>query len=64
MKTLVIAEHDNKDLSSSTLCAIAAAEKIGQEIDVLVASNSNEVAVKAKEINAVSKVLSLSLIHI
>lgn len=58
MKTLVIAEHDNKDLSSSTLCAIAAAEKIGQEIDVLVASNSNEVAVKAKEINAVSKVLS------
>ena len=35
MKTLVIAEHDNKDLSSSTLCAIAAAEKIGQEIDVL-----------------------------
>ena len=58
MKTLVIAEHDNKDLSSSTLCAIAAAEKIGQEIDVLVASNSNEVALKAKEINAVSKVLS------
>ena len=58
MKTLVISEHDNKDLSSSTLCAIAAAEKIGQEIDVLVASNSNEVALKAKEINAVSKVLS------
>ena len=37
MKTLVIAEHDNSSLKPATLNAVAAAQALGGEIDVLVA---------------------------
>ncbi len=37
MSTLVIAEHDNASLKPATLCAVAAAQAIGADIDILVA---------------------------
>ena len=37
MKTLVIAEHDNSSLKPATLNAVAAAQALGGDIDVLVA---------------------------
>ena len=37
MSTLVIAEHDNETLSPATLSAMAAAQALGAEIDILVA---------------------------
>ena len=37
MSTLVIAEHDNNSLKVSTLNAVAAAQVMGGEIDILVA---------------------------
>ena len=39
MSILVIAEHDNQQLKSATLHALAAARQIGGEIDVLVAGS-------------------------
>ena len=51
MNILVIAEHDNNELKSSTLNTITAAHKLSADIDVLVAGS--EVAE-----------VSLSLIHI
>ena len=36
MSILVIAEHDNENLSPSTLNTITAALEIGMEIDILV----------------------------
>ena len=58
MRTLVIAEHDNKNISSSTLCAVSAAQKLGQEVDLLVASSANHIAEKAQQIMGISKVLN------
>ena len=37
MKTLVIAEHDNASLKAATLNAVAAAQVLGGDIDILVA---------------------------
>ena len=37
MKTLVIAEHDNASLKAATLNAVAAANALGGDIDILVA---------------------------
>jgi len=37
MKTLVIAEHDNVSLKPATLNAVAAAQALGGDIDILVA---------------------------
>ena len=37
MSILVLAEHNNNDIKSSTLNTISAAAQIDQEIDVLVA---------------------------
>ncbi|MEE4202137.1 MAG: FAD-binding protein [Halieaceae bacterium] len=47
MKTLVIAEHDNASLKPATLNAIAAAQALGGDIDVLVAGAACEGAAKA-----------------
>ena len=58
MSILVIAEHDNSELKSSTLNALAAATEIGNDINLLVAGNEcGTVAEAAQQIPCVSKVL-------
>jgi electron transfer flavoprotein alpha subunit len=58
MSVLVIAEHDNAALKSATLHTIAAAEKLGKDIHVLVAGHdANAVATAAASIPGVTKVL-------
>jgi electron transfer flavoprotein alpha subunit len=47
MTTLVIAEHDNAALKAATLNTIAAAQKIGGDIDVLVAGHEAAGAARA-----------------
>ena len=39
MSNLVIAEHDNANLKTATLNTVAAAQKIGGEIHILVAGS-------------------------
>ncbi|WP_312208806.1 electron transfer flavoprotein subunit alpha/FixB family protein [Acinetobacter variabilis] len=58
MSILVIAEHDNKALNAATLNVVAAAQKIGGDITVLVAgSGAQAVAEQAAKVAGVSKVL-------
>ena len=58
MSILVIAEHDNKALNGVTLNVVAAAQKIGGDITVLVAgSGAQAVADAAAKVAGVSKVL-------
>ena len=58
MSILVIAEHDNKALNGATLNVVAAAQKIGADITVLVAGlNAQAVADQAAQVAGVSKVL-------
>ncbi|MEG1709508.1 MAG: FAD-binding protein [Acinetobacter sp.] len=58
MSILVIAEHDNKALNGATLNVVAAAQKIGGDITVLVAgSGAQAVAEQAAQVAGVSKVL-------
>lgn len=58
MATLVIAEHNNQALNPATLSALAAAQKIGGEITLLVAgSGCQSVAAEAARVAGVAKVL-------
>ena len=58
MSILVIAEHDNKALNGATLNVVAAAQKIGGDITVLVAgSGAQAVADQAAKVTGVSKVV-------
>ena len=58
MSTLVIAEHDNRSIKGATLNAVAAAQKIGAPITVLVAGTGcKDAAAAAAQIAGVSKVL-------
>jgi electron transfer flavoprotein alpha subunit len=58
MTILVIAEHDNAALKSATLNTIAAAQKIGGEIHVLVAGhNAGAAAQEASKVAGVAKAL-------
>ena len=58
MTTLVISEHDNSELKGATLNTVSAAQKLDDEIHLLVAgSNCNSVAESAATIEGVSKVL-------
>ncbi|HZB92140.1 MAG TPA: FAD-binding protein [Stellaceae bacterium] len=58
MALLVVAEHDNQSLKSSTLSAVAAATAIGGEIHVLVAGrNARPAADAAAKAAGVAKVL-------
>ncbi|CAB3807002.1 electron transfer flavoprotein subunit alpha/FixB family protein [Paraburkholderia fynbosensis] len=58
MTNLVIAEHDNASIKAATLNTIAAAQKIGGDIHVLVAGhNAQGAADAAAKIAGVSKVL-------
>ncbi len=59
MAILVIAEHDHGTLKGATLNTVAAAQKIGGEIHVLVAGHNAEGAAKAAaQIAGVTKVLN------
>ncbi|MEQ8689793.1 MAG: electron transfer flavoprotein subunit alpha/FixB family protein, partial [Pseudomonadales bacterium] len=58
MATLVVAEHDNTELKAATRVAIAAAQAIGGDIDVLVAgSGCAEVGTQVAAVPGVNKVL-------
>jgi electron transfer flavoprotein alpha subunit len=58
MSTLVIAEHDNSSLKTATLNAVAAAQAMGADIDILVAgANCGSVAEAAAAVPGVGKVL-------
>ncbi|WP_207001320.1 electron transfer flavoprotein subunit alpha/FixB family protein [Trinickia mobilis] len=65
MRILVIAEHDNASLKAVTLNTVAAAQKIGGEIHVLVAGhNAKSVADSAAKVAGVSKVLFADAPHL
>ena len=65
MAILVLAEHDNKSIRKATLNAVAAAQKIGGDIDVLVAGNqASEAAKAASGIPGVRKVLHADAAHL
>jgi electron transfer flavoprotein alpha subunit len=58
MSVLVYAEHDNASLKAATLNVVAAAQKIGGEITILVAgSGCGAVAQQAAKVAGVAKVL-------
>ena len=58
MTTLVIAEHDNQELKPATLNTLAAAQKIGGDVHLLVAgSHCQTVADSAAQIPAVDTVI-------
>ena len=58
MSILVIAEHDNSTLKADTLKTVAAAQKIGTDIHLLVAGhNCQAVAEQAAKVNGVSKIM-------
>ena len=58
MSTLVIAEHDNSSLKVATLNAVAAAQAMGADIDILVAgANCGGAAEEAAKVAGVGKVL-------
>lgn len=58
MTSLVIAEHDNVSLKPATLNAVAAAQKVGSDVHVIVAGyNARSAAHAAAKIAGVSKVL-------
>ena len=58
MSILIVAEHDHNSIKSATLSTVAAAQKIGGDINVLVAGKEcSGAADEASKINGVSKVL-------
>ena len=65
MAVLVLAEHDNKELRKATLNTVAAAQKAGGDIHVLVAGhNAGEAAQAAARIAGVAKVLHADAAHL
>jgi electron transfer flavoprotein alpha subunit len=65
MAVLVLAEHDNKSLRKSTLNTIAAAQKIGGDVHVLVAGHqAADVAKAAAQVAGVNKVLHADAAHL
>ena len=65
MSVLVVAEHDNKTIRKATLNAVAAAQKIGGDIHVLVAGHQAADAAKAAaQIGGVKKVLHADAPHL
>ena len=58
MTTLVVAEHDNTALKGATLNTLAAAQKIGGDIHLLVAGQGAQAAASAAaKVAGVAKVL-------
>jgi len=65
MAVLVVAEHDNKSVKKATLNTVAAAQKLGADIHVLVAGyRAAEAAKAAASISKVSKVLLADAPHL
>lgn len=65
MTILVIAEHNNATLNPATLNTVAAAQKIGSDLHVLVAGhNAQSVASAAAKIPGVAKVLLADAPHL
>ena len=65
MAILVLAEHDNKSVRKATLNAVAAAQKIGGDIAVLVAGHqAGEAAKAATQIAGIKKVLHADAPHL
>src|SRR4051812_11636587 len=65
MAILVLAEHDNRSLKKATLNAVAAAQKIGGDIHVLVAGHqAGEAAKAASGISNIKKVLHADAAHL
>ncbi|SIT43236.1 Electron transfer flavoprotein subunit alpha [Paraburkholderia ribeironis] len=65
MTTLVIAEHDNAQVKSSTLHTVSAAQKIGGGVHLLVAgSNARPAAEVASRIAGVEKVILIDAPHL
>ena len=59
MKTLIVAEHDNESLKPATLNAVAAAQQMGGDVDILVVgSGCQAVAEAAASVAGVAAVLS------
>ncbi len=65
MAVLVVAEHDNKTIRKATLNTVAAAQKLGADIHVLVAGHqAAEAAKAAAAIAGVAKVLHADAPHL
>jgi electron transfer flavoprotein alpha subunit len=65
MAVLVVAEHDNQSIRKATLNAVAAAQKLGPDIHVLVAGHqAGEAARAAAQIAGVRKVLHADAPHL
>ena len=65
MAVLVVAEHDNKTIRKATLNAVAAAQKLGSDIHLLIAGHqAGDAAKQAAAIAGVSKVLHADAPHL
>ena len=65
MAVLVVAEHDNKSVKKATLNTVAAAQKLGSDIHVLIAGHqAGEAAKAASAVSGVSKVLHADAPHL
>ncbi len=65
MAVLVVAEHDNQSIRKATLNAVAAAQKLGGDLHVLIAGHEAAAAAKqAAGIAGVSKVLHADAAHL
>jgi electron transfer flavoprotein alpha subunit len=65
MRALVLAEHDNASLASATFHVVAAATKLGGDIEILVAgSAADEAATAAAAIPGITKVLLADASHL
>ena len=65
MAVLVVAEHDNKSVKKATLNTVAAAQKLGGDIHVLVAGHqAGEAAKAAASISRFPKVLRADAPHL
>ena len=65
MAVLVLAEHDNKQIRKATLNTVAAAQKLGGDVHVLVAGHeAGEAAKAAAQIAGVAKVLHADAPHL
>ena len=65
MSVLVIAEHDNKTVRKATLNTVAAAQKLGADIHVLVAGHqAGDAAKAAAQVAGVAKVLHADAPHL
>lgn len=64
MTILILAEHDNNELKSSTLNTIGAAQKIGGAIHILViGAHADNVAKKVSTVSSIEKVLHVDAPH-